>query len=144
MKKLSRIYQSIPVAEEQMYDDVKGFLTENGISGSLMYNIMLVISEAFTNALTHANQYAADKTIDVKLTVNNDMVCADITDEGPGDLNALGKGKKKEELSENGRGLDLIKYYADGVEYSKSEVTGGLKVSVKFSRARQRQEELKK
>ena len=75
-------YKSVLESEGQAYTDVKNVLQEAKIPARVMHKIMLAISEAFTNALIHGNRYDPEKTIEIRLSVNNKVVTADVIDEG--------------------------------------------------------------
>ncbi len=129
-------YRSVSESEQRMFNDVKTFLVKQGVKQELLYNILLAISEGFTNALVHGNNYDSGKYIEINLAVNDEEVFADIIDEGNCDLEAINTRKPAGKLQEGGRGIDLIEYYADGLKASKSETTGGLKLSMSFRRNR--------
>jgi len=79
-------YRSVLESENKMYNDVKTFLVKQKINSKLINNIMLSVSEAFTNALLHGNQSDPNKSIQILITANNKEITADITDEGHGDV----------------------------------------------------------
>lgn len=119
-----------------MFNEVKSFLLGQGIKKELLYNILLAVSEGFTNALVHGNDYDFSKFIEINIAVNDEEVIADIIDEGNCDLKAINARKPADELQEGGRGIDLIEHYADELKVSKSEITGGLRLSMGFRRNR--------
>ena len=117
-----------------MFDDVRTFLIEQKLTLRLINDIMLSVSEAFTNALLHGNQSDPDKSIQISITANNNEITADITDEGHGDVENLGGQKKVDLWQEDGRGMMLMKAMASGITFRKSTDTGGTLVSIKFDR----------
>ena len=117
-----------------MYHDVRAFLTEQKIDSRLVNNIMLSISEAFTNAYLHGNQADPKKTIQISMTANNNKITADITDEGHGEVENHGGHKKSDIWQENGRGMMLMKAMTSDISFRKSIESGGLKVSMTFDR----------
>jgi len=127
-------YSSKLISEQNMYDDVKAFLVENEIDSRLINNIMLSVSEAFTNALLHGNQSDPNKSIHVSISINNNEITADITDEGCGDIKNLGDPKEVDLWQEGGRGMMLIERMTKEVVFSKSIITGGTQVLLKFDR----------
>lgn len=132
MKQAKFTYYSHPDSEERMFDDVKAFLEAVPVGEKLQNNILLAISEAFTNALVHGNKLDDAKMIEVILAIKDRELFADIIDEGEFDLSFLHNRAQPELLAEGGRGIDLIKGCADSTEYLKDEKTGGLRVSLKF------------
>lgn len=132
MDKQAFKYRSYPDSEARMYDDLTFLLTEWDIPKSMQRNVILAVSEAFTNALIHGNKRDSNKSIELSICVNSEAVMADITDEGTGDLSALRLRKRPRLLDENGRGLDLMESIADALEIKRSDRTGGLQVSMMF------------
>ncbi|RKX19761.1 MAG: hypothetical protein DRP51_06845 [Candidatus Zixiibacteriota bacterium] len=127
-------YRSVLESENKMYNDVKTFLVKQKINSKLINNIMLSVSEAFTNALLHGNQSDPNKSIQILITANNKEITADITDEGHGDVENPDGYKKADLWQEGGRGLMLIKTMTSEVSFGKSTETGGTQVSMKFDR----------
>ncbi len=125
-------YKSELESEGRAYTDVKKFLVEAGVSDKILYRIMLAVSEAFTNALEHGNNYDSNKKIEIRLTVNNKAIVADVIDEGLCDVKALQNRKSPISTDEGGRGIDLIQKMADRMEVLKNEDTGGMQVSMTF------------
>jgi len=127
-------YPSIVESEGMMYSDVKGFLAEAGLNPKLVFNIILSVSEAFTNALEHGNKFMANKQIKVAIDINDRIVIADITDEGEGYSNESAADRLRNPTDEGGRGIGLMKAFADDINYLIDDRTGGTRVSMRFSR----------
>ena len=125
-------YKSVLESEGKMYDDIKAYLTERKISSKLCHNVLLAISEAFTNALLHGNKSDPNKSIEISITVNDNKITADIVDEGSGNPDGFGTGKNTDLWQEGGRGLMLMETLADMVAFTKNPNTGGLQVSMIF------------
>lgn len=125
-------YRSVLESEGKMYDDIKGYLTECKISSKLCHNILLAISEAFTNALLHGNKLDPNKSIEISITVNDNEITADIVDEGSGNPDGFETGKNTDLWQEGGRGLMLMETLTDMVAFAKNPDTGGLQVSMIF------------
>ncbi|HDL02854.1 MAG: hypothetical protein DRP46_11275 [Candidatus Zixiibacteriota bacterium] len=123
-------------SEGLMYESVKALLIENNITGKLRGDILLTVSEGFTNALTHGNNYEKNKSIEIDIGLNNDVVTADIIDEGDGDSHLLNSRKPPGLLQEGGRGVDLMESIADQFQVSKNSRTGGMQISMVFERNR--------
>lgn len=117
-----------------MYADLKGLLTKIGITGRSAFNILLAVSEAFTNALVHANKYDSRKSIAVSIEVNKDALIADIIDEGGGEPDDLSGEMSSDPWMVGGRGVALMKTVADTVTFKKNTDTGGIQVRMKFGR----------
>ena len=131
-------YRSTVESEKQMYEDIKAFLEQSGIFDRFLHRIMLSISEGFTNALTHGNQRDPNKNIEINININDGSVNADIIDEGDGNTEVLNKRGRSLPLQENGRGIDLIEYYAEKVDIIKNNRTGGLQLSMWFRESAER------
>ena len=124
-------YQSVSESEEKMLDDVVGILTEHNIDGELRQAFILTVSEAFTNALTHGNDYDPDKFIKISIYINHNSLTADIIDEGRGGLKKVFEKSPPTLLSEHGRGVDLMRHYSSAVRFQMTP-DGGLQVTVAF------------
>jgi anti-sigma B factor antagonist len=129
-------YQSVPESEARMYDDLKSFLADLGIPRRMSHNILLTVSEAFTNALVHGNQYDAAKSIEITIEADEKAVTADIHDEGAGDMTSIDMRGPADSLQEGGRGVDLMESIADNINIKQSNRTGGLHISMKFEKGR--------
>ncbi len=138
MAEYTRAYPSVTESEEKMLDDVLRILEEHSVPDELLNRFVLAVSEAFTNALVHGNGRRSDKTIVLKLQINGDALVADIIDQGQGGLERIKRRQPPSMLSENGRGVDLMEYYASELKFAETD-SGGLQVSLRFDRIRKRQ-----
>lgn len=127
-------YESSLDSEGRMFNDLKSLLIEHEIPKQTLYNILLAVSEAFTNALVHGNRLNPDKMIELSLAINDGVVIADIIDEGDGDLEALNYRKPPGPMQEGGRGVDLMESFANQIAIRRNDRTGGLQVSMSFGR----------
>lgn len=133
MANYSYTYISTLESEEKMLSDLAAILTQHQVQNPERYAFMLIVSEAFTNALLHGNQMNSKKKIYLNVDVNSKQLSADITDEGEAGLKHI-EAKKPSQLEEpNGRGVDLIRLYASSAEFSETE-NGGTKVSIVVER----------
>lgn len=94
--------------------------------------IMLTLSEAVNNAIIHGNNENPDKKVVVLSTLDekNRVLTISVEDEGEGfDPEEIPDPLKEENLlNEGGRGVYLIKQYADDLQFSK----GGSKATITF------------
>lgn len=97
---------------------------------------MLAISEAFTNAMIHGNKLSPEKMIEVAITVNDDYIIADITDEGEGFKRKPSPEYPSDPMAEGGRGVGLMKSIADEVRFSSGGNGRGVRVSLRFIKER--------
>lgn len=123
------IFNSVRENEGPMLDQIQAILDKHGIDEACRHRLLQAVSEAFTNALIHGNKLAPEKQIRLDLEINEQSVRADITDDGEGALAGIAARSHPDTWSENGRGVDLIRYYADSVEFIEN-ASGGLTVSI--------------
>jgi len=126
-------YPSNPESSEQMIDDLNDLLDIREISPQEKYSFLLAVSEAFSNAIIHGNQFNPKKSVKLTVLVNENELSADIEDEGHGGLKYIENRQPSEPFDEGGRGIDLIEHYATAVSYTES-AAGGLKASIKVLR----------
>lgn len=136
MNSLVFTYPSTREANNQVLDDLKRCLSECGVEGHLIYILSLTVSEAFTNAVVHAHREDRSKVVTLQLQVNEDQIIADIIDQGSGGLRQIESKRPSTTLDEGGRGIDLIRHFADDCYFAETK-DGGLKVTIRFHRMRQ-------
>lgn len=92
--------------------------------------IMLALSEAVNNAIIHGNNQDPDKKVYINVSLEDRSLTLSVRDEGEGFDPASIPDPLKEEnlLKEGGRGIYLIKQYADDVRFSEE----GRKVVITF------------
>lgn len=127
-------YPSELDSEARMLKDLTAVLKKHRFPALARHSIMVVICEAFNNALLHGNQLDPDKEIKMLLTINRKELSADIIDEGRGGLRKIKGRKPSRKWAESGRGIGIIDHYASSVRFQETE-NGGLKVSIKFSQS---------
>lgn len=138
MTEFHATYPSVTESESQMLDDLTGWLRLHELPDHLFQHVCLAVSEAFTNALTHANNYDPGKKISITLSINESSISADIVDEGEGGLARIYNHKPPGDLADHGRGLDLIRHYASSVDLVQTE-HGGTHMTILFDRERNRE-----
>lgn len=92
--------------------------------------IMLSLSEAVTNAIVHGNKERNDRNVTIRSSLSDNTLTITVKDEGKGfNPDELPDPLKEENLmKEGGRGVFLIRQYADDILYSN----GGTKLTMKF------------
>lgn len=92
--------------------------------------IMLPLSEAVNNAIIHGNKLQEDKDVTVVAELNDCHLAISVEDQGEGfDPGTIPDPLQEENLlNTGGRGVYLIKQYADDVDFSKN----GAKVIMYF------------
>lgn len=136
MVEYSFTYKSDIPEEDHMLNDLIDVLNGNNLCGHLNEIIKISLSEAFNNALIHGNRHDKNKMIKLNIVINENEFSADIIDQGMGGLCRIKNKIPASLTSENGRGIDLISYYADEVDFEELS-DGGLKVSMKFNRIKE-------
>ena len=125
-------YTSVLDSEGEMLRDLVSVLSKLGVQVVARHSIMVVICEAFNNALLHGNQLDPAKKIKMVLTINRKELCADIIDEGTEGLQRINRRRPGGKWAESGRGIGIISHYANSVRFEETE-KGGLKVTMKFT-----------
>lgn len=92
--------------------------------------IMLALSEAVNNAIVHGNDLQEDKTVTIRASYQDRQLDISVMDEGKGfDPESIPNPLKEQNLlNEGGRGVYLMKQYADNVIFTKN----GSKVTMNF------------
>ncbi len=119
--------ENISIAE-RLIDDI----TEEYKIGEEYYgNILIAITEAVNNAISHGNRQDESKSVTLKFKTEKDKLIFVIEDEGPGfDYDNLPDPTAPENIEQpNGRGVFLMKHLADEVEFNDS----GSIVELKFN-----------
>lgn len=96
------------------------------------YNrILLTLSEAVSNAILHGNDENPEKKVLIVSEFQQNSLEISVSDEGPGfDPLSLPDPLEEENLlNQGGRGVYLIKEYADKVSYSED----GAKITMHFA-----------
>ncbi len=131
MSKYSFTYPSVAESVEAALDDLQVVLDRHDIEVGLGRKVLLVLSEAVTNAVVHGNGGDDSKQINVLLAVNETEIVADIIDQGKDGINQI-RGKRPAALdAESGRGVDLMRHFASDVRFAETG-EGGLRATVVF------------
>jgi anti-sigma regulatory factor (Ser/Thr protein kinase) len=125
-------YPSVLESEGAMLKNLIGVLDEHKVTGFSKHSILVVISEAFTNALVHGNGLDPKKRIKIVIEINKNEITADIIDEGQHGLRKIEKRRPSHQWAEGGRGISIIGHYASSVDFQETE-KGGLRVSIRFA-----------
>jgi serine/threonine-protein kinase RsbW len=125
-------FPSVPESEAAIHEAVEKVLEQHAIDEATARRVLLAISEACTNAMVHGNRMSAERKVKLELTVSESVIRADIIDEGRGGIRRIRRRSPRRPLSEGGRGIDLIRHFADSVEFGQEE-DGGLRVSISLA-----------
>jgi serine/threonine-protein kinase RsbW len=91
----------------------------NGDRDELAFHLNLVLTEAATNAICHANKEDPDKHLRVIIAISETQLTMQVFDQGQGfDIKAFARSEAKE-TAEEGRGIPLIFRLMDQVDYHR-------------------------
>ena len=100
-----------------------GLLEQWGIKPEAGFRVDLVINEAVTNVVRHAYPEDTTQTLSLSLTDTPGGVIIEIVDGGipfnPFDAPEMASARNLEEASIGGRGIHLMKAFADDYDYSR-------------------------
>lgn len=125
----------IPSAHEQLDQVlafVEAFADTHGLSETLTDTLMLLSTEAATNAMEHGNGYDPAKHVTLTLAMAEDCVELTVEDEGGGFHPQDTPNPLAEEnlLLDGGRGLFLMEELSDEVRYENN----GCRICMVFNR----------
>jgi serine/threonine-protein kinase RsbW len=87
---------------------------------TLGQHLNVVLTEAVVNAIKHANTVDPDKEVHIRISVSDQELLIRVYDNGQGfDLNLVSCADCPDPLSEQGRGIYIIRSLMDSVEYKK-------------------------
>ena len=95
---------------------------EFGFGDDFYARLMLAVSEAATNGILHGNKLDASKTVELKAYQDGEKLVFESKDQGEGfDPDEVPDPLAEENLLKtSGRGVFLMKEYADEVDYSEN------------------------
>ncbi|MCC5908185.1 MAG: ATP-binding protein [Balneolaceae bacterium] len=104
---------------EKVPDFTSDIQKKSNLTDETTGNLMLLLSEAVTNAIVHGNKLDASKQVIAEVQIEPEKVISTVKDHGEGFDPAATKDPLAEEnlLKEGGRGVFLIHEIADSVEY---------------------------
>jgi len=103
----------------------------NGDRDELAFHLNLVLTEAVTNAICHANREDPDKQLRVVVAISEERLSMKVFDEGDGfDIETFIHSEAKE-TDERGRGIQLIYRLMNEVQYH-SQGDGNVLEMTKF------------
>lgn len=102
----------------------------NKVSDDDYGNVLIAVTEAFNNAITHGNGLDVNKQVEVKVLKGEGEICFSIHDSGNGfDFDNVEDPTAPQNIEkENGRGIYLMRHLAEKVEFEN----GGREVKVFF------------
>lgn len=124
------IYRSNPMNLEKIRKKVKSLLLLLRLSPQILYDVIVCISEACSNAIEHSKK-SKDHDIKVKLKYELGKLFIEVID--------FGKGFDEEDLkckpmieSQNGRGVFIMKHLMDDVKFCKNNTHFSVRLTKKI------------
>jgi len=105
---------------ESIPEFVEGLQKETDLDEDSSGKLMLLLSEAVTNAIVHGNNEDPSKKVEVEINIKPDSIITTVEDEGEGyDPDQESDNPLNEEnlLKEGGRRIYLIEEISDEIEY---------------------------
>lgn len=104
-----------------MMDKLERFATSAALGEEAAYRLLLISSEAVTNAIRHGNRLDPEKLVRLDVRVFREHIDILVEDEGTGfERETLSDPREADNLlKEGGRGIFLIEELADEVAYEK-------------------------
>lgn len=125
---------------EKISSEVKDVAAKMGFTEDDINWIELAVHEAVINAITHGNQHADDKAVDVKFIVEPEALTVFIRDRGAGfDVSQLPDPTDADNLLKpSGRGIFYMRTFMDEVEHSSHPEGGSVvRLTKKLSKSQQ-------
>lgn len=117
---------------DTIVDKSEAFLASQVTDEELAYRVVLLLTEAVTNAIEHGNANDAGKIVYIDIQVMDKEILLRVEDEGDGfDPDSVSNPTASENLlNDGGRGIFFIEEMADAVTYENS----GRRVCITFNR----------
>jgi serine/threonine-protein kinase RsbW len=93
---------------------------EAGIDSARMPGLLLAITEGTTNAIIHGNKKSPEKNVIIDAVIDDTFLTYHIKDQGTGFIpeNVPDPTEPENLLKDSGRGLYLMRIYADELKYN--------------------------
>ncbi len=117
----SIVIKSTPEKVVEAIETILAHLKKCKMPMESFFDIKLILSELFVNALNHGNRQDPEKKIFVNYVIEHDKIVFTIQDEGDGFdyLNIHDPALDENILKPSGRGLFLVKSLADFLEFKE-------------------------
>lgn len=116
---------------------VKTICQEHHFEKNFVHDVMLLMTEATNNAIMHGNKFDKTKRARLLCIIENGYLTIEVSDEGEGfNPQTLPNPLDPENLLKpSGRGVFLIKNFAENVEYdfSPQGTTLKMRVAIRYS-----------
>jgi len=117
----NRLQRTIPSrleCAESLCLEIRRFVLNAGIP-ELRFPIELLAHECLSNAVIHGNRGAADKSVDLTLSIGRTWIRLGVTDQGSGFSWRKACRKTLDAVASNGRGLQLCTIYAQRICFNR-------------------------
>lgn len=127
---MEMVLDSDPASIQQVVEKTETFLEPRVADEDLAYRVVLLATEAVTNAIEHGNKFDADKHVYFRLDVGDRAIELAVEDEGTGfdPADTVDPLASENLLRKGGRGILFMESMADEVRFEK----GGRKVRIVF------------
>lgn len=117
---------------EKIPDFVSSLQSKASLTEDETSTLMLLVSEAVTNAIEHGNKLDPSKDVDIEISIADKEISTIVKDQGPGfDPEETDDPLQEENLlNARGRGVFLLKELSDDITYSD----GGRTVKFRLNR----------
>jgi len=117
-EKIHLILSSVPESLHQVEKFVEDICDEYNINNTYFGNILIALTEAVENAITHGNKNNSSKQVSLVFVSKPEGLSFSITDEGDGfDIYSISDPTDINQEELKGRGIFLIKSLADELHY---------------------------
>ena len=117
------IFQSVFTELERLDECLNSIEGYKELSENKQYEIMLVLSEAVTNAIEHGNELNSSKKVKLDIILSSEGIIAEIYDEGSGfdPAKLVNPLEKQAILRDHGRGWFLMQHYSSSIEWDDEQ-----------------------
>ncbi len=114
--RLLRFSASLPLLDRAVAETV-GFIQGLNVTGSL-FDVKLLLREALLNAVLHGSLSDSARTVSLEVLVADGRLTLSVQDQGPGFDWREGLANLPPPEATSGRGLTILKLYADDVRFN--------------------------
>lgn len=106
---------------ERVVDETEAFLASRVLDEDLAYRVVLLATEAVTNAIEHGNKFDLAKHVNYRVDIRPAQIEIEVEDQGTGfdPSTTEDPRESKNLLREGGRGILFMESMADEVRFEK-------------------------
>ncbi len=134
MNKLQLVLKGNEEQLKKVPNYVREIIHEHALSPQISNELLLILSEAISNAMIHGNQRSTQKEVEVNCSFQHPFLHFAVADQGNGfELNSIDTHVNEQKLhKEGGRGVLLMQNFCEDIQYQKQHRTLLLKYKVKM------------